>query len=217
MIKLKYGGQYRGKLSESFMLKLSKRHRAIIIGTILGDGCLECRNKNVRLRLEHGIKQEKYLLWKFKELKSIITGRPMQVHALHSKSRSYYDSLRIYTFSDKSLNIFWKLFYRNNKKVIPQNISKLLNDPLSLAVWFMDDGYKRNDCNAFRINTDSFKESEQNVLCQILKNNFGIDSSIHRKGKYWNIYIPQSSSKKFVEIVKPYIIPSMKYKIALAP
>ena len=156
-------------------------------------------------------------MWKFKELKSVITGKLMQVHAFHLKSKNHYDSLRIYTFSDHSLNDFWELFYRDNKKIVPQSISKLLTDPLSLAVWFMDDGYKRNDCNAFRINTDSFKKSEQNVLCQVLKDNFGIGSSVHKKGKYWNIYIPQSSSKKFVEIVKPDIIPSMKYKIALAP
>lgn len=132
---------------------------------MLGDGCLESRNKKTRLRLEHSINQQEYLLWKYKELKSVVTGKPMPVHAFHKKSQKYYESLRIYTFLDKSFNRFWRLFYSNKRKIIPLNIHKLLNHPLSLAVWFMDDGYKRNDCNAFRINTDSFTEREQNVLC----------------------------------------------------
>ena len=81
----------------------------------------------------------------------------------------------------------------------------------------MDDGYKRNDCDAFRFNTDSFGRSEQQMLREVLEKNFGIDSTLHKKGKWWNIYIPQKSSKRFVELVQPYVIPSLGYKIALAP
>jgi hypothetical protein len=198
-------------------MELSSRHRAIIVGTLLGDGCLERNGKNVRLRLEHGVAQESYVLWKYKELGSLITGKPMTVHAFHKKNRCFYDSLRIYTFSDSIFESYWNSFYPDTKKVLPSNISELLTDPLSVAVWFMDDGYKRNDCNAFRLGTESFQKSEQEHLCRILKKNFNLDSTIHKKGKWWNIYIPQKSSRKFVEIVKPYIIPSLQYKIALAP
>jgi LAGLIDADG DNA endonuclease family len=198
-------------------MQLSNRQRAIIVGTLLGDGCLERNGRNVRLRIEHGITQESYVLWKHKELKSLITGRPMNVHAFHKKNQCFYDSLRIYTFSDSTFEFYWNSFYPNRKKVLPLNISELLTEPLSVAVWFMDDGYKRNDCNALRLSTDSFQQSEQQILCEVLKKNFGIDSTLHKKSRWWNIYIPQKSSKRFVELVKPYIIPSLQYKIALAP
>ena len=105
----------------------------------------------------------------------------------------------------------------NSKKIIPDTICELLKSPLSLAVWFMDDGYKRNDCNAFRLGTDSFTLEEQKLLQNVLEKNFGIETKVHKKGRYWNIYIPERESKKFVRIIKPYIIPKLKYKIALTP
>ena len=89
--------------------------------------------------------------------------------------------------------------------------------PLSLAIWFMDDGYKRNDCNAFRLNTDLFTYDEQKLLVSCLKENFGIGSTIHKKGKTFNIYIPERSSRKFCEIVKPHILDSLLYKVSLTP
>ncbi len=199
-------------------MHLSKTQEAIIIGTLLGDGCLERNGRGVRLRLDHGIKQESYLLWKYKELHTIATpSSPMKVHAYHKIHQRFYDSVRMYTYSSTLLESYWWYFYRDGKKNISQNISKLLTQPISLAVWLMDDGYKRNDCNAFRLNTDSFSKIEQRILIRVLKTNFDIDSVLHKKGKYWNVYIPQKSSKKFVEIVEPYIIPDLKYKIALAP
>ena len=81
----------------------------------------------------------------------------------------------------------------------------------------MDDGYKRNDCNALRLNTDSFSLPEQRLLQSALEKNFEIKSTLHRKGEYWNIYIPESSVRRFVQIIKPYILPSIAYKISLAP
>lgn len=198
-------------------MQINKRQDAIIVGTLLGDGCLERNGRSVRLRLEHGINQESYLLWKYEELKNLITGSVMKVHAYHKANGCFYDSSRIYTFSDESFEHYWSTFYLGAKKIIPDNIEGLLTDPLSLAIWFMDDGYKRSDCNAFRLNTDSFILEEQKKLQNLLLKNFGLETAVHKKGKYWNVYIPGRESKKFVNIVRPYIIPSLSYKIALTP
>lgn len=198
-------------------MQLTQRQDAIIIGTLLGDGCLERNGRNVRLRLEHSKDQKSYLVWKFKELKSIVTGSVMKVRAYHKINKRFYDSYRAYTFSHEAMHYYQNMFYLNNKKVIPNNIFELLKDPLSLAIWFMDDGYKRNDCNAFRLGTDSFAKEEQALLQEALLKNFGIETKMHKKGKYWNIYIPERESKKFVNIIKPYIIPKFEYKITLTP
>ena len=198
-------------------MDITQRQDAIIVGTLLGDGCLERNGHNVRLRLEHGESQKSYLLWKFRELKSIITGSVMKVRAYHKINRRFYESYRAYTFCDEAMQDYQDIFYLDAKKVIPGNICKFLKDPLSLAIWFMDDGYKRNDCNAFRLGTDSFTREEQILLQKALLENFSIETKIHKKGNYWNIYIPERESKKFVKIVEPYIIPTFKYKITLTP
>ena len=199
-------------------MKLSKRQKAIVIGSLLGDGCLERNGRNVRLRIEHSDSQKEYLLWKCKKLQRLITERsPMKINAFHKVYKRRYISWRAYTMTNINLNELFYLFYKENKKIIPYSIIKDLTDPLSLAVWFMDDGYKRNDCNAFRISTDSFTYHENELLVKVLKQNFGLNCNIHKKGNYWNIYIPKKSAYEFKDLISLYIIPTLRYKIALAP
>ena len=198
-------------------MHITTRQDAIIIGSLLGDGCLEKNGKWTRLRLEHGHIQKSYLVWKYKELKSLVTGKVMTVRYFNKTRKLPYESFRMYTFSDKALDFYRNKFYLNKKKIIPEDLALLLKHPLSLAIWFMDDGYKRNDCNALRLSTDSFTKDEQYILQSVLKNNFGIETSVHKKGKYWNVYIPERESKKFIALIKPYIIPELAYKITLTP
>jgi hypothetical protein len=198
-------------------MRITSRQDAIIIGSLLGDGCLEKNGRFTRLRLEHGHVQKSYLEWKYKELKGLMTGSVMKVHYYNKTRKLPYDSYRAYTFSDKAFDIYRNNFYVNNKKIIPANLALFLKHPLSLAIWFMDDGYKRNDCNALRLSTDSFTKDEQYILQSVLKNNFGIETSVHKKGKYWNIYIPERESKKFIALIKRYVIPELSYKITLTP
>jgi len=142
---------------------------------------------------------------------------PMKVKAFHKKQQKTYISWRAYTKTSPVFDEIRQLFYSSGKKIVPKNIKQLLTSPLSLAVWHMDDGYKRNDCNAFRINTDSFSREEHELLRETLRANFGIQSSIHRKGKYLNLYIPQKYAQHFVGLIQSHIVPSLSYKIALAP
>lgn len=199
-------------------MKLTKKEEAIILGSLLGDGCMEMNGNHVRLRIEHGLKQEEYLLWKYDALKRWMTKTsPMKVCAYHKKHKRSYESFRIYTCSNEVFDGYFQTFYSFGRKIVPLNISDILKHPLSLAVWFMDDGYKRNDCNAFRFNTDMFSISDQKKLQKMLKQNFGVESKLHKKGRYRNLYIPRSSSVYFCDVVKRYIIPDLRYKITLTP
>ncbi len=198
-------------------MQLSKRQEAILIGLILGDGCLEKNGKNVRLRVEHGLAQTEYLRWLYEEFKNISPQKPRIVSAKHSKNGKFYERVHLSTFSLECLNHFYFQFYKDRKKVIPKEIENILIKPISLAIWFMDDGYKRNDCNALRIGTDSFSYQDQQKLIKCLENNFKIVAKLHRKTKNWNIYIPQKEAKKFCFLIKPFIVPSMEYKINLTP
>lgn len=198
-------------------MELSERQKAIIVGAILGDSNLEKRWLNPRLRFAHSIIQKDYLFWKYQELRNMASSRPIRIKQRHWKNGKIYESWQFATRAMPELLYYWNLFCPEKRKVIPTNISELLTHPLSLAVWLMDDGYKRNDCNAFRLNTDAFSEMEQKLLQNSLDNNFGIRTKLHKKGKYSNIYIPENSASKFAALVREYIIPSMQYKIALVP
>lgn len=188
------------------------------MGTLLGDGILELNGRYPRLRIDHSIKQGAYVEWKYRVFHDLTSRRIRFFYRKKDyRTKKRYGHYRFDTISTPLLNEFYRMFYLDGRKRVTDTICKALRSSLSLAVWFMDDGYKRNDCNALRINTDSFNLKEQKLLLNCLETNFAINARLHRKGKYWNIYIPSLETKKFCEIVKPYVIPEINYKISLTP
>ena len=199
-------------------INLTPRQKEVLIGTLLGDGALELNGKNTRLRIDHSVKQKEYVEWKYKEFSNLVPNKiKYSLQKIDSTTGKRYGHYKFDTFSNVFLNDFYRIFYKDRTKRVPRNVIKILTSPLSLAIWFMNDGYKRNDCNALRISTNSFTKQEQHLLLECLKNNFKINARIHRQKMAWNIYIPSSEARMFCKIIKPYIIPDMSYKVHLTP
>lgn len=76
----------------------------------------------------------------------------------------------------------------------------------------MDDGGKIG--SGLKLATNNFTLKEVEYLILLLKNIYNIDSTMHKTGSdnQYNVYIISHSMPTLVNIVKPYIIPSMKYK-----
>lgn len=83
---------------------------------------------------------------------------------------------------------------------------------MALAVWIMDDGsYSRNKID---ISTYSFTLSEINLLQKIILSKFGIQMSFYKdRDKGYRMYCNMKNSKRLIEVIHPYIIESMMYKI----
>jgi len=192
---------------------LNIEQHALILGTLLGDGSLEQRWKNPRLRIDHAAHQRTYVFWKCEVLQNIATRPPHELSELDKRSGKTFARWYFSTKAIPDLGFYRQLFYEGNKKVIRPALVHYFVHPLSLAVWLMDDGYKRNDCNALRMSTDCFMPEEQEVLQQCLKDNFSVSSTLHRKGSAWNIYIPSKEMTTMRELLAPYVIPSMSYKV----
>jgi hypothetical protein len=80
--------------------------------------------------------------------------------------------------------------------------------PLSLAVWYMDDGcFSDNKCI---IATDGFSQDDICFLQKLLLEKFNIKTSVKNKSK---LLIKKESIQIFFSIIRPHIIPSMLYKI----
>lgn len=192
------------------LLLLNNVQKAVVIGSILGDGNLSGNwsKTNYRLKISHSIKQSEYILWKYEMLKDFVLTKPQ----VYEKTKS----ISFRTISHHDFTEFYKLFYPRGKKVIPSNIEELVKNPLTIAIWFMDDGNirkKKAKIYGYYLNTQSFSLSENIILIQVLKNNFDIDSMVMKnKGKY-RIYIGVSGKDKFSKLIKDLVIKSMKYKI----
>ena len=57
------------------MGSLSERQTSIIVGCLLGDGAMRCKN-NALLEINHSFKQRTYVDWKYQQLKNIVISPP---------------------------------------------------------------------------------------------------------------------------------------------
>lgn len=72
----------------------------------------------------------------------------------------------------------------------------------------MDDGC--NHASGFELNTSGFTLNDVKILQKVLFDNWSIETSIHSRNR---LYINSKSKKKFLDLIRPYIHPSMLYKI----
>jgi hypothetical protein len=200
------------------IMNLTKKQIDVLMGTILGDGFLQKTGKqNARLRLEHSLKQKDYLIWKGKIFNRLFQGTPSYLERIHPNTKEVYKYVRWQSSSSPSFGKWHKYFYPNGKKTIPKDLGKYLISPLSLAVWYMDDGYYSKDRNCF-IYLGKISLQEGNILQDIFNKNFGLNPKLYnKKNKGLALFFGVGETKKFHQIIKEFIIDSLHYKISLTP
>lgn len=192
------------EIMENTVGSLTNEQKSIVSGTLLGDGTLRKR-KNTLLEINHSAKQKDYVFWLYSRLSSFVLTPPKL-----RKSGINRFSFRFTTKSMFELNDFYYSFYMfRGMKIVPR---KLTLDPLSIAIWFMDDGSKDRD--SYYLNTQQFSIDDQEFLLSILKN-FGLYGALNVDKQYFRIRLYKSSVQRFNNIINPYIIQSMRYKILL--
>ncbi len=192
---------------------ISQFQREIINGCLLGDGRLECRSKkeNARLRIHHGWKQKDLVFWKYKVLKNLVSCPPKKTICWKSlKDNKDYYSWYFHTLSLKEFKEFYQKFYQNRYKRLPEKIFEILT-PISLAVWIMDDGCC--DRKSLILNTQNFSLMENKILSKVLKKKFDLNSRINKDRDKWRLRLSRCDFLRLQNLIKPYIVSSMKYKI----
>jgi len=181
---------------------LNKDQWHVLLGSFLGDGNLhKCSNsgKELRLRLGHSEKQLPYLQWK--------------AHAMGGVAVKTTDAM-IKTIKDVSCNISSQYTFTSKVFVLDRAMTlasvRHLN-PLSLAIWVMDDGsiknkYKDPDKNfSITIDSNNFSLRENEFFAKVLKKNFGLDTTIQRTRDYYRLSFNSVNTNKLIDIIKPYI------------
>jgi len=196
---------------------VSQRAKDIVIGTLLGDAHIAMLKTHARLEIVHSEKQKSYVFWKYRELSHWTGAKPHRVKFYDSRWNATYVQWRFRTRCDAYFSHLHSRFYARGRKTIPSNIHTFLKSPMVLAVWFMDDGGRRNDSYGLFLNTLSFTKAENELLRLCLQENHTLDSRLHWVQDGYRIYIPSRDAKRFCEIVSPYLIPSLKYKLSYNP
>lgn len=211
--------RYSDKLSSNNKKEyvLTTEQKDALIGIILGDGGLERAKPthNTRLRIDQVYPRQASLVNNIYTLfNNIVKMSPKVLTRNNKKTGLTTQSMFFKSMSMPCLNYFHELFYENKIKIIPKNINELLT-PIGLAHGLMGDGiYLKN--KGVVLCTDSYSKAHVDLLVNVLNSKFGLTCSIQRRSAdQYRIYILKSSVKKLRDIVKPFIIPSMLYKIGL--
>ena len=198
-------------------IPFTERQRAIVYGTLLGDGYLRPTNSgsdhhSYALSLCHGEKQLEYLKWKYEELKNFVTMEHFIVN-----TRSFRGNAPTYAFNTIShpfLNEAHGICYSAaGKKDITQAWLEQLS-PLALAVWYLDDGSLNQRYHTIVLCTNSFSREGQLLAIDYFKNTYDIHPVLEPRRKGQTVLrINASQSHKFMDIVAPYVPPCMSYKL----
>lgn len=195
-------------------IKLTTEQEQFIYGSLLGDlniGKSDKLHPNCRLYLVHSQKQEALFMKKVEILGEFMGSYKLTNLTPDKRTGKIYATYRGNSKSHPVFNQIRDLLYKNNIKTITQEFLDKINSPIALAFWFMDDGTYDG-----HIATNSFSEQEIDLLINWMLSKWNIECTKQKNQQQtlqYIIYIKQSSRKHFEELIFPYIIPSMYYKL----
>lgn len=204
------------------MDKLSRfdQARAIVFGSLLGDGCLEINKgyQNARFSFRHSAKQKDYFFWKARKTSIFSSNKSIWIQDETNKDNSFGKiKLRFQSKALPELTKIWNVTHINNQKTINNKWLDMIT-PLSLATWWLDDGSLVGNSRKGVFCTDSFSQKEIKLLKDFLDNKLGINAKtciVNKSAIRLNIY-STNDLKKFFKIIAPYVeVESMLYKILL--
>lgn len=196
-------------------INITDNMHQIILGSLLGDGSIIRKRTNCTFTMVHSIVQKDYILYK----KQLLENEGLRIkysevhkdynHTIDGRKIKFNGQCRLVSQVNIALNKYRDDWYIP-KKQVPNSIIEL--KPLGLAIWYMDDGTLHYPTGIY-LSTNGFNHESQIKLVQMLKNNFDITTKIHKNKDKEILYVVQKDKQKFIDIVKPYVCPSMNYKI----
>ena len=193
-------------------LRLSAVQRDTLVGILLGDACLETQNagRSYRLKIEQGIRHADYVQHLYSVLRDWVLSPP---RPKQGQTRGVMTlNLAFQTVSHAELSSYGELFYRDRRKIVPDIIGELLT-ARGLAYWYMDDGsMKSSESKGVLFNTHAFESEDIDRLIEVLRK-FDLAARKRRQSDGIQIYISGVSHERFVELVDPYVIEAMRYKV----
>ena len=189
----------------------TQRQKEIAIGSLLGDAYLRPSGNSFSLSFAHGEKQLAYLEWKQSEFNNFVATKKF-----YRRETNFHGNAPCYSFSTITHPYLLKLHnlcYLNGVKRITGDWLELLS-PLSLAVWYMDDGSLNRRYGTIVLCTNCFTLDEQAIVIDHFLSRYGIELKEERRhNNQYVLRINASQRYRFLDIVAPHIPGCMSYKL----
>ncbi len=189
----------------------------VILGGLMGDGALSStRSGNgARFRWGHGAKQVEYGDWKASLFANLTVSR-----TTNSTGATFYDVQPLVELAELR-----EAVYLNGTKVFSDDYVKRLS-PLSLAIWYLDDGTFTLRSQGLQARTEG--GSGRSEICvqamspdtrvrvqRYLSDTWGIEARLIQRGQRRQAVLQFSTAEtaKLHALIAPFVHPSMEYKL----
>lgn len=216
----------KGKALEAYKnrLDLNYDQRDVLVGSLLGDGFLKY-HRNTKVPMYHfefaqGVVRANYVHHMYQIFKPFV-GTPPTINLIGGIKPGLpkrYEA-RFKTYSHACFKPYDDLFYTyvddKHTKRVPENIGSMLT-PRGLAYWYMDDGNQgrsKHRVNYYNFSCHGFTFDQAVLLQEALSENFKLESKVRRDHNKPRLYISRQSHADFYHLIKPYIVPCVRYKL----
>lgn len=186
---------------------------------LLGDGCLGLRRgSSVYLSITHAEVQRDWLEYKAQRIAEELGGEvnvkgPYQY--TDERTGNTYSRVNIHICRTKVLKPIYEELYPEGEKLLTPGFFQGLGSE-ALAVFWMDDGGMNRGTNAGYLNL--YTDEEQAKACAewIKEISSGtVSPRLFREKDRYRLRFITSQINDLVQLIEPYFIPSMKYKLRL--
>lgn len=199
--------------------RLNSIGRNLLIAVAIGDGCI---SKKGQILINHSWKQKDYCYWLYSLLKhnGIKVGKMQRYigsNGYLNKTIQYRFCVSTYSFN----SVLRRCMYNGSKKYISRKLLNRLSQQ-GLAIWFMDDGtILRRKYNGkykgFYLRISTYCSSEQaDIIIKYFNEEWNIYPTKvceHKRDNKYTINFGAKEGRKFIDIIKPYMCPSLMYKV----
>ncbi len=213
---------------------MNELQQALIEGSLLGDGCFTRLKKHPTWNWKFSKKQSKldnmgtdkfsYVKYHEQCLSSFTHGsiyNYKQKPSTIAKNKTATPVTAGYQYITRTNPVFTelgKMWYSEQYDKLIKHVPRTISlHPLSLCIWYMDDGSKEPGINRCRIATNGFCENDVLFLIHCLKSKHGIESIMHMQNKQPMIEINgYTNYKKLYDTIISYVSwACFTYKIEL--
>lgn len=199
----------------SYIKELTPWQDAVILGTLMGDGCLKRvkPHHNAHFKMSHGPKQLDYIRWKAEQFPEFFIKKEPTPYM----TKDGYPTYKIASSSHPLFTEYYEFLYPNKKKRVNkevlERIAALDFRDAALAIWYMDNGSTKYD-NA-RLALDGYDDTQYNLLAEWFTS-LGWPGVLEPTDSNCKVYCMRKSvSATFFTVIAPYMVPCLAYKIPL--
>jgi recombination protein RecA len=195
--------------------RLSDLQWQVLLGGLMGDSALSPSRSGhgARLRWGHGVKQTVYADWKASLFANLAVSR-----SVDHRGAVHHDSQPLIELAELR-----RAVYFSGLKVFSDDYLKRLT-PLSLAIWYMDDGgfqlrakglQERTRAGSGRaeICIQAMEPTTRRRLVEHLADTWDLRAKLVARAGQAVLQFPKDETAKLHALVAPYVHPSMEYKL----